>query len=156
MIKKIVILLLFTGVITSCNSSFENGKSKLEKQIDQTTSPGIILTATPDKSISPLIIEKVERIENSELITLANISDEDIDLKNYIIVDPQDYNLKKFPQDTILKPGEKYLILNGDGQTKISETFDYWLPKNILKQANDEIIITNEAGRIIWSFIYLH
>jgi len=154
MIKKIIVMLFFIWLITSCNSNFEDEKSQLEKQSDPINSPDIIFTTTPDKTISPLIIEKVERIENSELITLANISDEDIDLKNYIIVDPQEYNLKKFPQNTILKPGEKYLILNGDSQTKISETFDYWLPKNILNQANDEIIITNEAGRIIWSYIY--
>lgn len=153
-LKTCCVVLVIAIFMVSCNSKSPNeNKEQIKKQeIIQSESESRI-TVTPDVNNSPIIISSVEIIDNNEIITLKNISEKTIDIGEFILVDPQTNNMKKFNDGSEVKPNETFLIINGDQDSEFALNNEYWQPVFVINQPLDELILVNQAGRILWSYV---
>lgn len=153
-LKTCCVVLVIAIFMVSCNSKSPNeNKEQIKKQeIIQSESESRI-TVTPDVNNSPIIISSVEIIDNNEIITLKNISEKTIDIGEFILVDPQTNNMKKFNDGSEVKPNETFLIINGDQDSEFALKNEYWQPVFVINQPLDELILVNQAGRILWSYV---
>jgi hypothetical protein len=131
----------------------EKSNGFVQNQEKIQTGNEIQVTVTPDANNSPIIIFGVEVIDKNEIITLKNISNQTIDMKDFILVDPQINNMKKFKEETLIKAGNSILIINGDENSEYALKNEYWQPEFVINETLDEIILVNQAGRILWSYI---
>lgn len=117
---------------------------------DGTNFSGLI-TATPDPLATPLIVH-VSHDDGKELISIVNISDSEIDISGYMLYSEILEDRLIIPENSILKPNEDFKILNG----KISSTDDGlpWKNDYSIRDVEDQLILLNRAGRIIYYFTY--
>lgn len=153
MIQSRIILLIVLGVFLTGCANTEMIVTKAP-EVEMETNPSQIITITPDPIVSPLIINNVVKTDNFEIIHLKNISDHNLNLVDFVLVDTNGEKLKRFSSEIILRPDEEFKILNGDNFDDSIEFDEIWADKIILTQPNDEIIITNQAGRILWTYTY--
>jgi len=153
MIQSRIILLIVLGVFLTGCANTEMIVTKAP-EVKMETNPSQIITITPDPIVSPLIINNVVKTDTFEIIHLKNISDQNLNLVDFVLVDTNGEKLKRFSSEIILRPDEEYKILNGDNFDDSIEFDEIWADEIILTQPNDEIIITNQAGRILWTYTY--
>lgn len=122
-----------------------------ETQVPQYLLPGFI-TATPDSKIAPIVISEVRHENNSEIITIKNISNDEIDISAYMIFSPEAGERKILPNDLKLSSGETYQIYNGENLNYPQEQI--WLNRSILNNPLDEVWLLNKAARIVFYFTY--
>ncbi len=113
--------------------------------------PGYI-TATPDPTLSPIIIADVQHEGSAEIIEIKNISDKVVDISAYMIYSPEMEDRKILPENLRLSSGESFMIYNGQNLDYPEE--QVWLEKFIINNPLDEILLLNNAARIIYNFIY--
>lgn len=153
-LKKYCLVLVIAIFLVSCNSKSTSGNKEqiINQEINQTENETRI-TVTPDVNNSPIIILSVEVMDKNEVITLKNISEKTIDISEFILVDPQTNNMKKFNEESIINPNETFLIINGDQDSEFALKNEYWQPVFVINQPLDELILVNQAGRILWSYV---
>jgi hypothetical protein len=110
-------------------------------------------TVTPNSEISPIIITNVEVIGKNEVITLKNISNESQNIRNFILIDKQTESLKRFDDDIILETDQTIKVINGDKDSSLVKNNQYWQSLFVINQDFDELLLVNQAGRILWSYI---
>ena len=113
--------------------------------------PGFI-TATPDPILAQLVISEVRHENDTEIITIKNISDDVKDIGAFMIYSPELGERKILPEGLKLASGDTFIIYNG-------ETFGYpeeqiWLSQGVHKSPLDEIWLLNDAARMIYYFVY--
>jgi len=123
-----------------------------ETQVPPYMVPGFV-TMTPDPSLTSIIVSEVRHENDVESIYITNISSETQDISNYMIYSPKLDVRKIFPSNLVLEPGESFILYNG-ANLESYPTEQRWLDKPILTEVLDEVWLTNNAGRILYYFIY--
>lgn len=108
-------------------------------------------SATPDPSVSPIIITNVIHDNDSlETIFVSNVTDVSQDIAGYSLLVPGTSEHINFPEGT-LAPGESLRVYNGS-EAKDQSGGLVWLDQVVLKIPGDSIILLNRAGRMIWNY----
>jgi hypothetical protein len=108
-------------------------------------------SATPDPSVSPIIIANVTHNNDSlETILISNVTDVSQDIAGYSLLIPGSSEHINFPEMT-LAPGESLRVYNG-AEAKDQTDGLVWLDQVVLKIPGDSIILLNRAGRMIWNY----
>jgi hypothetical protein len=121
---------------------------------DQQAGTGARLpTATADFEISPVIISEVSREGETEQVVLLNVSNQSQEISRIALYNPNTGDRKYLPQGKILEPNESYSIYNGLLPAGINEE-QKWTDYPMLQYRDDEVLLLNEAGRMIWTYVY--
>lgn len=91
---------------------------------------------------------------NGEFVTIANASDNDVDLTGWGIKDESASNRYEFPTGAALAAGETLAVFSGCGQDV--ETLFYWCASGsaIWNNDGDTVFLTDPSGNIHDSFPY--
>ena len=152
--NKLWILLLPLLYLVSCkNYNVDEGNvlhsTKLPTSIPENRS---WRTDTPDPFLFPIIISNIVYNEYSEKIVVENISDQDQFIGGFAILNPQTMEHFIIPEK-ILKSRSSYIICNG--KCNDDEVDVKWLDKPVINEYGDHLVLLNQAGRVIWNYVYI-
>jgi hypothetical protein len=163
----ILLLALFT--ISGCNSrpqptespvsplstpvSTAAAQSTSTKEISSPSATSDWVTDTPDPAEAPVIISEVTRTEDGvEIILITNISSIEQSLKDRTILDPQTMEYVDLPQDVVVAPGETFKVYNGVRTPEETDGF-VWREEPVLQSKGDQLVLVNQAGRVLWNYV---
>lgn len=107
-------------------------------------------TVTPDPLASPLVISEVmRRKDDLEIIVIANISAFDQNLAGMSLLEPESMRYLFLPE-VVLPPGDTIRVCNGNCGTGDGIQ---WLKEPVLYEPGDQLILLNQAGRVIWNYV---
>lgn len=110
-----------------------------------------LITATPDPLTTPLIV-RVSHEKRKEVISIINISDSEINISGYMLYSEILEDRLIIPENSILKPNEDYVILNGEISS--TDVGLQWKKDFSIRNVEDQLILLNRAGRIRYYFTY--
>ena len=109
------------------------------------------ITDTPDPSITPLIV-RVTHEDQLETIEITNISSSEVDISGYILYSVALEDRLIIPDTTILSPGEQYYVYNGSSDQ--NRSLIIWKSEFTVNNFEEQLILLNRAGRIIYYYTY--
>ncbi len=111
------------------------------------------MTDTPDPAETPLIISSVKRSEDgTEVIFVTNVGETEQPLKDRSILDPQTMEYIDLPEDVVLAPGESFKVYNG-AVTRGKVDGLVWREEPLLQSRGDQLVLVNQAGRVLWNYV---
>lgn len=110
-----------------------------------------LITETPDASKTPLII-RVGKTQDLETIEVTNISSGPIDVSGFILFSENLDDRVIIPGGTILNSKESFAIYNGKDPRDGKGYF--WNEEFAILNVEDQLLLLNQAGRIIYYFNY--
>lgn len=109
-----------------------------------------LATVTPDPLVSPLVISEVTRGKDDlEIIVITNISASDQNLAGMSLLEPESMQYLFLPE-VVLPPGGTIKVCNGNCGT---DDGIEWLKEPALRESGDQLILLNQAGRVIWNYV---
>lgn len=135
----------------SATSSGTNLENSGDNRIEQTPDFIGLITETPDGMKTPLIVRVLKEGE-LETIEIVNTTSSSIDISGYILYSEKLDDRLIIPVGTVLDSQDSFIIYNGKS-TKNDLGF-LWHEDFSINNVEDQLLLLNQAGRIIYYYTY--
>jgi len=138
---------------SSSGASADNAGGGAQATGSAPATSAVWVTDTPDPLKTPVIIASVRHGDAGlETITVANISSMVQDITRFSLFVPETGDHFNFGELT-LAPGAFIKVYNGVGVADRNDGLA-WLSQPVLSVPGDELQLLNQAGRVMWTYIY--
>lgn len=106
--------------------------------------------ATVDLSRTPVAIVDSEIGPEGEVITIQNVSNEDRDISNWIILNLDSDEVFRFPDNLVLAPGMTVKVYSGMSESEVPEDGYFWREEKVWNAQTSNILLLNDITRLMY------
>jgi hypothetical protein len=137
-------------------AAFDSPVQIADTPVPPPTLPPVRPSDTPDPARTPLIIAGATIGDDGhEVVLVKNISAKKLDLSSHLLYNPLTGQRFIFPAGVALASGETVEVHSGTGK-EMSEGGLFWTEESVWKGENEDILLLNPTGRLIYWYVFQH
>lgn len=110
-------------------------------------------TGTPDPGITPVAILLAQIEPDLEVVTVGNISMVDQDISRWSIFNLEAEPVFRFPENTVLKPGETVQVYSAIPESEVPEGSFFWTEDKVWLKFPADVLLLNQGTRLVYWYV---